>query len=77
MSLSQLPQEKRIIEKKELLKILMERALEVKEGLMKGGFLKKEFREKVPGGGVSSTSLAYPALGLLPAPALSVSGGVL
>lgn len=76
MSLSQLPQEKRIIEKKELLKILMERALEVKEGLMKGGFLKKEFREKVPGG-VSSTSLAYPALGLLPAPALSVSGGVL
>ncbi|WP_042490966.1 hypothetical protein [Tropheryma whipplei] len=76
MSLSQLPQEKRI-KKKELLKILMERALEVKEGFMKGGFLKKEFREKVPGGGVSSTSLAYPALGLLPAPALSVSGGVL
>ncbi|MCO8183015.1 MAG: hypothetical protein NKF39_03830 [Tropheryma whipplei] len=52
MSLSQLPQEKRIIEKKELLKILMERALEVKEGFMKGGFLKKEFREKVPGGGI-------------------------
>ncbi len=52
MSLSQLPQEKRIIEKKELLKILMERALEVKEGLMKGGFLKRNLEKKYRGGGI-------------------------